>query len=69
MMVSMMDGALSMMMSMAVSMADGALSMAVSMADGALSMSVSMAVLMAMVGEVAGESVDPDPIVPMVSAN
>jgi hypothetical protein len=80
MMVSMTDGVLSMMMSlavsmvddalsMAVSMADGALSMAVSMADGALSMAVSMAVLMAMVGEGAGESVDPDPVVPTVGAN
>jgi hypothetical protein len=65
MMVSMTDGALSMTMSMA----DGALSMAVSMADGALSMAVAMAVLMAMVGEVAGESVDPDPVVPTVSTN
>jgi hypothetical protein len=80
MMVSMTDGVLSMMMSlavsmvddalsMAVSMADGVLSMAVSMADSALSMAVSMAVLMAMVGEGAGESVDPDPVVPTVGAN
>jgi hypothetical protein len=74
--VLMADGALS----MAVSIADGALSMAVSMAvlmaDGALSMAMSMAVLMAdgvlstaMVGEGAGESVDPDPVVPIVGAN
>jgi hypothetical protein len=59
--VSMADGALSMAMSMAVLMVDGALSMAVSMANGALSM--------AMVGEGAGESVDPDPVVPTVGAN
>jgi hypothetical protein len=63
--VLMADGAMSMAMSMAVLMADGALSMAVSMADGALLMAVSMAV----VGEGAGESVDPDHIVPIVGAN
>jgi hypothetical protein len=82
--LSMADGTLSMVVSMAVSMADGALSMAVStavsMADGALSMAVStvvsMTVLMtigalpmAVVGEGADESVDPDPIVPMVGTN
>jgi hypothetical protein len=52
------------------------LSMAVSMMIGALSMAMSMAVsmmigvlLIAVVGEGADESVDPDPIVPTVSAN
>jgi hypothetical protein len=30
---------------------------------------LSMAVLMAVVGEGAGESVDPDPVVPTVGAN
>jgi hypothetical protein len=72
MMVSKMDDALS--------MADGALSMAMSMADGALSMAVStvvsMTVLMtigalsmALVGEGADESVDPDPVIPTVGTN
>jgi hypothetical protein len=77
--VLMADGALLMAdgaLSMAVLMADGALSMAVLMVDGALSMAVlmangalPMAVSMAMVGEGAGESVDPDPVVPTVGAN
>jgi hypothetical protein len=39
--------------------------MAVLMADGALLMAVSMAV----VGEGASESIDPDPVVPTVGAN
>jgi hypothetical protein len=76
MMVSMAYGTLSMAVSMAVLMADVALLMAVSMAvlmaDGALSMAVSMAdgaLSMAMVGEGASESVDPDPVVPTVGAN
>jgi hypothetical protein len=61
MMVSMMDDALS--------MADGALSKAVSMA---VSMMVFMTIgvlSMAVVGEGAGKSVDPDPVVPTVGAN
>jgi hypothetical protein len=52
-----MGEALLMMVSMMVSMADGSLSMV----DGALSM--------AMVGEGADESVDPDPVIPTVGAN
>jgi hypothetical protein len=54
-----------MVVSMMVLTAHGALSMAMLMANDALLMAVSMAV----VGEGAGESVDPDPVVPMDGAN
>jgi hypothetical protein len=55
---------------MMVSVVDGETSMAVLMTVSmAVSMMVSMTVSMAVVGEGAGESVDPDPIVPTVGTN
>jgi hypothetical protein len=68
MMVSMTDDTLSMtygVLSMAVLMMIGTLSMAVSMAVSMMIATLSMAV----VGEGAGESVDPDPVVPTFGTN
>jgi hypothetical protein len=69
MMVSMTDATGSMTVLMAVSMADGALSMAVSTVVLVTVLMTIGALSMAVVGEGAGESVDPDPVVPTVGAN
>jgi hypothetical protein len=61
MMVSMTDDTLS--------MVGGALSMAVSMVVSMTMLMTNDALSMAVVGEGAGESVDPDPVLPTVGAN